>query len=269
MQIQKPSFFKILLGDFATVLRLPPLFVEVYGERLSPTVSLDTGASPEKSWAVKVEKSGDHSVLGDGWSAFVRGNRLEAGDFAVFCLMDNWSTFKVQLYDCTCCDKQLSSSRLSQGFPGKRDERSTKMDVDVSVKEEIKTDDESETSSDGPSYHTTNPSFTVILPAYYGEEVVKMIMPRRFVEKTGIARKRYIPLMDEKGRTWRIEIHKKHDEFLMHGEWADFYAANKLAKGYVCRLELVIGSDGDQLLQFHVKKKTPGRPGGSKKKLTS
>ncbi|VFQ92999.1 unnamed protein product [Cuscuta campestris] len=119
MQIQKPSFFKILLGDFATVLRLPLLFVEVYGERLSPTVSLATGASPEKSWAVKVEKSGDHWVLGDGWSAFVKGNRLEAGDFAIFWLMDNWSTFKVRLYDCTCCDKQLSSRFFSPGgFPG-------------------------------------------------------------------------------------------------------------------------------------------------------
>ncbi|RAL50526.1 hypothetical protein DM860_014468 [Cuscuta australis] len=106
------------------IQRLPPLFVEVYGERLSQTVSLATGASPEKSWAVKVEKSGDHSVLGEGWSDFVKGNRLEAGDFAVFWLMDNWSTFKVRLYDCTCCDKQLSSSSSSSrffstgGFPG-------------------------------------------------------------------------------------------------------------------------------------------------------
>ncbi|VFQ85974.1 unnamed protein product [Cuscuta campestris] len=271
MQIQKPSFFKILLGDFATVLRLPLLFVEVYGERLSPTVSLATGASPEKSWAVKVEKSGDHWVLGDGWSAFVKGNRLEAGDFAIFWMMDNWSTFKVRLYDCTCCDKQLSSRFFSPGgFPGELDERSTKIDVDVNVKEEIKTEDEFETSSDGPSLvHTTNLSFTVILPAYHGEEMVKMIMPKRFVEKTGIATKRYIPLKDETGRTWRIEIHKEHGEFLMHGEWADFYAVNRLAKGYVCRFELVAGSGGDQLLQFHVKKKTRGRPGGRKMKTRS
>ncbi|VFQ69250.1 unnamed protein product [Cuscuta campestris] len=72
---------------------------------------------------------------------------------------------------------------------GEWDERSTKIYVDV--KEEIKTEDESEMPSDGPSLvHTTNLSFTVILPAYHGREMVKMVMPKRFVDKMGIATKR-------------------------------------------------------------------------------
>ncbi|CAH9146957.1 unnamed protein product [Cuscuta epithymum] len=130
MQKQNPSFFKILVGDFASALRLPPLFVEVFGGKLPPTLSLEVNAAaaPEKKWAVKLEKSGEHSLFGEGWGAFVKDNDLAAGDFAVFWLMDNYSTFQVRLYDYTCCEKQLSSSRFSPGV------RSTNVDRNVREK---------------------------------------------------------------------------------------------------------------------------------------
>ncbi|CAH9067529.1 unnamed protein product [Cuscuta europaea] len=142
MQNQNPSFFKILIGDFAYALRLPPLFVEMYGEKLSLTLSLEVNAAAalEKKWAVKLEKNGEHSLFGEGWGAFVRDNDLAAGDFAVFWLMDNYSTFHVRLYDCTCCEKQLSS-RFSPGG------RSTNLDCNVREKRGEETDESTKSVS--------------------------------------------------------------------------------------------------------------------------
>nr|GMC91490.1 B3 domain-containing protein REM5-like [Ipomoea batatas] len=118
MQNENPSFFKILSAtDFPSVLRLPPLFAKIFGEKLSSTPSLVMAGS-KKSWTVKLKKSSNRYLFADGWSVFVNDNQLEIGDFVVFWLMDNYSTFHVQLYDRTCCDKRLSSSLVSPGFSG-------------------------------------------------------------------------------------------------------------------------------------------------------
>ncbi|CAH9088719.1 unnamed protein product [Cuscuta epithymum] len=253
MQKQYPSFFKILIGDFASALRLPPLFVEIFGEKLSPTLSLvaNAAAASEKKWAVKLKKSGEHSLFGDGWDKFVKDNDLAAGDFAVFWLMDNYSTFQVRLYDYTCCEKQLSSSRFSPAGG-----RSTNLDRNVRMKKGEETDES--TKSVGTSKRSNNPSFVVALPP----RDKKMIIPKGFVEKMGIVGEGCILLENARGRRWEIQIRNQGGEFAMYGgEWEDFRKANRLGKGYLCSFELV-RRYGDQFLQFHLEKKARGRPEG-------
>ncbi|XP_019176350.1 PREDICTED: B3 domain-containing protein REM5-like isoform X1 [Ipomoea nil] len=257
MQNENPSFFKILsASDFASVLRLPPLFGKIFGEKLSSTPSLAMAGS-WKSWTVKLKKSSNRYLFADGWSVFVNDNQLEIGNFVVFWLMDNYSTFHVQLYDRTCCDKSLSSSRFFPGFSG---ENSSNLGQTMSVKKESETEDDKSQISIGPSKTTTNPSFVTILSASTDEE---MIIPKGFVEETGIAGKRNITLLDARGEKWEIKISKQDGEFVMcGGRWADFRIANRLSKGYVCTFELVGSHGGHHQLQFHLEKRARGRPLG-------
>ncbi|XP_031093214.1 B3 domain-containing protein REM5-like isoform X1 [Ipomoea triloba] len=257
MQNQNPSFFKILsASDFPSVLRLPPLFAKIFGEKLSSTPSLVMAGS-RKSWTVKLKKSSNRYLFADGWSVFVNDNQLEIGDFVVFWLMDNYSTFHVQLYDRTCCDKRLSSSRFSPGISG---ENSSNLDQVIKVKKESDTEDDKSEMLIGPCKTTTNPSFVTILSASTDDQ---MIIPKGFVEDTGIAGKRKITLLDAQGNEWEIKISKQDGEFVMcGGRWADFRIANRLSKGYVCTFEMVGSHGGHPQLLFHLEKRSRGRPLG-------
>ncbi|XP_019176351.1 PREDICTED: B3 domain-containing protein REM5-like isoform X2 [Ipomoea nil] len=205
MQNENPSFFKILsASDFASVLRLPPLFGKIFGEKLSSTPSLAMAGS-WKSWTVKLKKSSNRYLFADG----------------------------------------ENSSNLGQT---------------MSVKKESETEDDKSQISIGPSKTTTNPSFVTILSASTDEE---MIIPKGFVEETGIAGKRNITLLDARGEKWEIKISKQDGEFVMcGGRWADFRIANRLSKGYVCTFELVGSHGGHHQLQFHLEKRARGRPLG-------
>lgn len=152
---------------------------------------------------MKLKKTSKHYLFTDGWSVFVADNQLETGNFVVFWLMDNYSTFHVQLYDRTCCDKRLSSSRFFPGFPGicmnlvlqarpnvfslksfhltlisvqpnheLTGENSRNLDLVARVKKES---DEKEDESEmliGPSKNTTHPSFVTILSASTDDQMV-------------------------------------------------------------------------------------------------
>ncbi|KAL3616493.1 GATA-binding factor 2 [Castilleja foliolosa] len=90
------SFFKILLFDFSTKLRIPKEFVKKYGEIMPEEAILETEAR-SKSWAVKIKPLDEHFCFMNGWPQFVKDNKLCDMDFLVFTLVSK-STFQVAIY---------------------------------------------------------------------------------------------------------------------------------------------------------------------------
>lgn len=90
------SFFRVLIDEYATKLRIPSLFVSRFSCLTPKTVTLV--CSSKRSWKVDIEE-GDHKELyfKRGWNTFVEDNALETGEFVVF-KFDGNSTFKANIF---------------------------------------------------------------------------------------------------------------------------------------------------------------------------
>ncbi|CAA2981300.1 B3 domain-containing Os01g0723500-like [Olea europaea subsp. europaea] len=100
----KPSFFKVLIGNFTPRLRLPALFVLNYGEILPENVTLTTNSG--KSWNVKLEQDEGEHYFSQGWVKFAEDLDLKMGTFLLFQLVDN-STFNVLAYGLSGCEMEF------------------------------------------------------------------------------------------------------------------------------------------------------------------
>ncbi|KAK3231500.1 hypothetical protein Dsin_003381 [Dipteronia sinensis] len=98
----KPSFFKVLIGDFSKKLRIPPAFVKNFNGICLGKITL---ASPSRdNWVIKMEKDVNGLSFGSGWQEFVKHHSLEVGDFLVF-KYHGGSKFSVKIFGKTSCEK--------------------------------------------------------------------------------------------------------------------------------------------------------------------
>ncbi|KAL0343605.1 UNVERIFIED_CONTAM: hypothetical protein Sangu_1247900 [Sesamum angustifolium] len=67
----KPSFFKVLIKDFAQKLNLPPVFVQKYGRMLLGTAELRTSSG--ETWSVKLEIEDEKYCFTRGWTYGING----------------------------------------------------------------------------------------------------------------------------------------------------------------------------------------------------
>ncbi|XP_021907673.1 putative B3 domain-containing protein Os03g0621600 isoform X2 [Carica papaya] len=104
---KKPSFFKVLIGDFSTQLQIPPAFVKYVNSVVPQNFQL---CNPDGiCFPVVVERVEGNLYFKNGWRKFVQDNSLELGDFLVFLYVGN-SRFDVELYGRDCCQKEISMS---------------------------------------------------------------------------------------------------------------------------------------------------------------
>ncbi|KAI9088297.1 hypothetical protein K1719_030018 [Acacia pycnantha] len=105
---RKPSFFKVLIHDFSTILQIPPSFIKEFGKDGVPKrIALETYNG--ECWQVGVEKLGNNKFcFNNGWDKFVQVNSLEIGDFLLLKYFADCSKFKVKIYGKSCCEKQLN-----------------------------------------------------------------------------------------------------------------------------------------------------------------
>ncbi|XP_021725445.1 B3 domain-containing protein Os01g0723500-like isoform X2 [Chenopodium quinoa] len=101
----KHHFFKIMLGDFESYLRIPRKFKDEYKEKLLQRVTL-RGPSGD-CWTVALAQRGEDIELRNGWRDFVKDHSLEEGDFLVFQHVEN-SLFNVLMFDKTGCEREDS-----------------------------------------------------------------------------------------------------------------------------------------------------------------
>eukprot|EP00262_Sarcandra_glabra_P020546 TRINITY_DN8232_c0_g1_i2.p1 TRINITY_DN8232_c0_g1~~TRINITY_DN8232_c0_g1_i2.p1 ORF type:complete len:170 (+),score=20.70 TRINITY_DN8232_c0_g1_i2:92-601(+) len=125
---RKPHFFKVLIGDFANCLRIPPAFRKHLLEEASNRAVLE---GPNGSiWHVELHKTINDMYLQDGWQDFVEDHSLRGNEFLVF-RYDGNMHFSVQIFDESACEREDSfTSKTCQESSfcqcRKQGERSTK-----------------------------------------------------------------------------------------------------------------------------------------------
>ncbi|XVF84239.1 hypothetical protein PTKIN_Ptkin17bG0009800 [Pterospermum kingtungense] len=106
---RRPCFFKILIFDFSTHLRIPHAFAKNFEADLPRTLPqefvLETLTSAKRFWHVDLDKGADNCFyFGKGWNQFVQQNSLQNGDLVVFRYYGRFR-FKLEIYGTHCCKK--------------------------------------------------------------------------------------------------------------------------------------------------------------------
>ncbi|KAI4327515.1 hypothetical protein L6164_019965 [Bauhinia variegata] len=97
------QFFKIMIGGFRNLLRIPIKFVRHFKVKLSGSVRL-RGPSGHV-WNVKLARTADDLLFHKGWKNFAQDHSLAAGDFLVFRYIGD-SSFGVSIFDETGCERE-------------------------------------------------------------------------------------------------------------------------------------------------------------------
>ncbi|KAI3946042.1 hypothetical protein MKX01_024798 [Papaver californicum] len=102
----KPSFFKVMIGDFKNKLKIPVNFIGNF----NGTIPYDSILrSPSGSWNVNVREEEDGGLsFRKGWPDFVEAHYLGHEDFVTMKYNGN-SQFSVKLYGTNGCEKVLPS----------------------------------------------------------------------------------------------------------------------------------------------------------------
>ncbi|KAF8410593.1 hypothetical protein HHK36_003125 [Tetracentron sinense] len=110
----RPSFFKVLVGDFSEQLRIPPAFIKHFNGNLpgKSIIKSPTG----RCWRVNVGKSENDLFFQNGWQKFVKDHSLEFGDFLIFKYI-GISKFTVKIYGRSACEKELAMSKRNNDDP--------------------------------------------------------------------------------------------------------------------------------------------------------
>eukprot|EP01018_Ginkgo_biloba_P001361 Gb_14074 [translate_table: standard] len=113
VSIARPSyFFKVMLGDYATVLRIPPAFVEQLRYQILQNAYLE-GPSGQ-TWLVTLCCTSSGMSFEHGWQTFVSDHSLDFGDFLVFKYVGK-SHFIVQIFGRSGCEKRDAFSVKKNG----------------------------------------------------------------------------------------------------------------------------------------------------------
>ncbi|CAI9752819.1 unnamed protein product [Fraxinus pennsylvanica] len=236
----KPSFFKVLIGNFTPRLRLPALFVLNYGEILPENVTLKIDSG--KSWNVKLEQDEGQHYFTQGWVEFVEDLDLKMGTFLVFRVVDNW-TVNVLVYGLSGCEmefeggeSQTNDSELEE-VPLRRSARNAKGKQPVyALKKEAWTicDHKPEGSAE-----TTNPQFCVTLKEHHR---YRLTLYKEFATETELVYKKAVVLEDPQGRYWPVALHWPKARWFkleMTTGWSELRKANRLAFGDTCSFEFI------------------------------
>ncbi|XP_065622980.1 B3 domain-containing transcription factor VRN1 [Quercus suber] len=115
-RVKKPSFCKVLIGDFPTQLRIPEAFVEYFDGEVPNSSVLWGPSNSRKTWRVDLKEVENNLFFQEGWSAFVQDNSLEMGDFLLF-RYDGSSNFSVKIYGRDCCEKGVAGASRKSYTP--------------------------------------------------------------------------------------------------------------------------------------------------------
>ncbi|PRQ49170.1 putative transcription factor B3-Domain family [Rosa chinensis] len=113
---RKPSFFKVLIGDFSDKLRIPQAFRKHLAASVLQQSHLRT---PAGTWLVDVKSDNGRFFLQKGWKQFVHDNGLKLGEFLIFRYAGN-SKFYVDIYGRHGCKKEFIMPARSSEKPFKK-----------------------------------------------------------------------------------------------------------------------------------------------------
>ncbi|KAL6205759.1 hypothetical protein ACLB2K_023011 [Fragaria x ananassa] len=276
---KQPSFFKVLLDDFANHLRIPHKFTR-YHIRPSLGKCVLRGPCGKRSVELERRKNGlfFHS---HGWHSFVKDHLLQFGDFLVF-QYDGKSKFKVKVYDRTCCEIDVEVPKRRNGLP-------TAPSVNEGyqlawVKDEIldgletencnsdtenadkrrrnnygrtpKVEDGKETSTRPIIFKSEYSCFQATLKGRCSR--YRMAIPKDLVVSKGLKSKNTVEIEDSTGRLWPAKLVKGNYVSMSTG-WGECSKANNIVVGDTVVFEFV----QQTVMRLHVFKKGLGTRGGN------
>ncbi|XP_068655396.1 putative B3 domain-containing protein At5g66980 [Aristolochia californica] len=267
----KPSFVKIMFGDFAKRMRIPSSFNGHIKGKLKDR-SVLTNANG-RCWHVEIQKVGASWCFLNGWTKFVKDNSLQFADFLSF-TYDGELNFEVMIFGKDGVEKEVPV----QGY----DELSTSVEDQQIAKEKranstrlclcrYKKNRSIRRREDGNEqmkpvfkahrscpFNLNNPHSAVIYKSFRTNDIR---LPKAFVRESGIGKEGTTPkvdLLDPKGKRWSMYMTQGGEGRWNFGnKWRECVMENNLVAGDVCAFEL-IGSKNQgsrNVLQVHIYRK--------------
>ncbi|GAV88973.1 B3 domain-containing protein [Cephalotus follicularis] len=247
---RSPSFFKVLIGDFATKLRIPTAFLKNFNGFL-PKICILKSIS-DKTWQVTMDKNDEGYFFNRGWSKFVKYHGLEYGDFLLFWFRDN-SKFEVVIYGRTACEKDIDFK--CEGRPTKKRRNPSCARQTHNSHDKIKREVKEEMCAGVDCILPTLPSFVKILQDYQRFDIA---IPKVFARVTGLTDKRRIVVKDSQGNVWPVHLRNvKGAQLYLSTGWSKYWAAKGLAAGDKCLFQYIQGSGN--VLSVQILSKGAGR----------
>ncbi|CAH8263433.1 unnamed protein product [Arabidopsis lyrata] len=214
----KQHFFKPLLPGFHSHLTIPVAFFlkNIEGRHEQKTAELRSDAS-KITWEVKI----DGQRLTDGWKEFALSHDLRIGDIVVF-RQERDMCFHVTMLGPSCCEIQYGSCLDNKNNLGK-------------IQRKKNPRRETESSSLDPSCFVANVTVSSLRDD-------RLNLPRSFVRENGLDKRCVeIVLMNEKGRTWTLDLkgNKSYGTTYIKRGWRSFCHANGLRAGSIFTFKLI------------------------------
>ncbi|KAK8575029.1 hypothetical protein V6N13_033747 [Hibiscus sabdariffa] len=275
---RRTGFFKILILDFLTRLRIPPAFVKNLEknllEKLPQKSKLEIGDG--RFWHVDVEKIDDNLCFKNGWKQFVQQNSLKMGDLVVFNYHGNFR-FELEIYGRNCCRKRVGTT-AGEAMPGyrqrpirnvrkknvgnlnyvqRRGEGGSKAGevvyIEISDSDDETDDGESlfgqrenlmKTSGleTAQNYSSGYPSFKVTMTHSYLHNSYVNI-PKRFMRAHGFKRVAMNIKLVVSDKTWMMKMSNRPKYTRFRTGWTSFVKDNRLQEQDVCLFELIDVND--------------------------
>ncbi|KAB2094652.1 hypothetical protein ES319_A02G174500v1 [Gossypium barbadense] len=230
---RSPSFFKVLVGDFVTKLKIPPAFVKyVLKGKVPKKFSLYSDSG--NSWRVRVEVQQGSYFFNSGWSKFVKYHGLEIGDFLVFFLVDS-STFDVFIYNRTACAKNsILAAKKPKGRPpgGNRQIEQTPSQKCTSASKKPRAVSRARNVSQEVEFITEEApkhvSFVLVVKKYLKYYV---FIPRYFAKETGLGKESITMIKGPRGGMWPMNTTESGRQVRLGGGWSQFLHENDIVVG--------------------------------------
>ncbi|VVB08862.1 unnamed protein product [Arabis nemorensis] len=209
-----------------------------------------------KSWTLVLKQKKLHPVtyIRGGWRNFCHANKLRAGNFYTFKLIQRGRTLVL---------------RFSPTEPEEEEENSEANEVE-SLSSEPESDEESsqdERSSQEkekrgrsiwkPSSSPSQNRFVTVTVTPYNFRISRLVLPVPYTKVTGIKNAKNVSLLDKHGVKWSTEMlfEKRTKRMRLVGSWREFCNANCVEIGESFILELIWEADRSSVLKFSSKVK--------------
>ncbi|KAM1474814.1 hypothetical protein ACFX2I_030782 [Malus domestica] len=262
----KPSFFKILLGDFSQGLRIPPTFVRKNFNRRSLR-KCDLKGPTGIRRTVELEDRENGVFFRNGWQGFVKDHHLEAGDLLVFDY-DGETKFNVKIYDRSACEKDFEAAKMNTVNQARvKDENVDVATGNYNKERKIRTTSRSskylisrkrryyveDTSTGSVLLKSENQCFLAFSNKKHLLQCVRI--PKQLAVAEGLMYKNTVTLQDPAGRSWLIQLRIRRPSSTDHLDistgWTDCVKANRISPGDTMIFEFV----NQGLMRVHIFKK--------------
>ncbi|GLJ38030.1 hypothetical protein SUGI_0774260 [Cryptomeria japonica] len=265
-------FFKVMLGDFAQKLRVPPAFVpKLLNEVGIGRNVLMQGPSGQK-WDVKLCYISTEMYFAHGWEKFVHHNKIQFGDFLVIKYVCK-SYFKVRIFGRSGCQKidtdfgpdthhecnQPMDSKLSldlvpasqgkalakriRGHPPKENQTETvkrryRKNYYVSNRRPVTEEERSKALQAAQSFRSNKPFCLIILKPSYVYNAIWLRFPNACRDRLELPREKIkVVLVDPNNKEWDVQYLGNVNQPGLCGGWKYFSFDNNLEEGDVCIFE--------------------------------